>query len=172
MTEKIKINNVRLSYPNIFKKGFYEGKENKKYTVSLVLDKSNPEHIKAKKIIDDQIEELFKKNKITRGAIKDDKFCVKESSEEFKNSWLIKCGYPKRITIIDRDKTPLTEEDNKIYAGCYANVVIDIYYYDKQYGKFISSNIYGVQFSKDGEPLQGGVVVNAIDDFEDLDELI
>jgi hypothetical protein len=170
MTEKIKINNVRLSYPNVFNKGSYEGKENKKYTVTLVLDKSNPDHIKAKKIIDEQINAIYNQTKTKRSSFKDDKFCVKEDSEEFENSWLIKCGNPKRITIIDRDKTPLTEEDNKIYAGCYANVVIDLYYYDKQYGKFLLSNIYGIQFSKDGEPLGGGIV-DVTDDFEDLDEV-
>jgi len=168
----IKINNVRLSYPFIFQKGSYEGKENDKYTVSLVLDKSDPGHIEAKKIIDDRVNQLFRENKVSRSSFKDDKFCIKESPEEFENSWLIKCGNRKRITIIDRDKTPLAEEDNRIYAGCYANVVIEMYYYDKQYGKFILSNIYGVQFSKDGECLEGGTPVNAIDDFEDLDELI
>jgi hypothetical protein len=171
MTKKIKINGVRLSYPNVFRKGFYEGKENKKYTVSLVLDKSDPEHIKAKKIIDEQISNIYNETKTERSSFKDDKFCIKEDSEEFQNSWVIKTGNPKRITIIDRDKTPLTEEDGKIYAGCYVNVVIDLYYYDKQYGKFILSNIYGIQFSKDGEPLEGGIV-DVTDDFDDLEELL
>jgi hypothetical protein len=170
MTKKIKINNVRISYPYIFKKGFYEGKENNKYTVTLVLDKSDPNHIEAKKIIDEQINTIYSQTKTARSSFKDDKFCVKEESEEFENSWLIKCGNPKRITIIDRDKTPLTEEDGKIYAGCYVNVLIDLYYYDKQYGKFILSNIYGIQFSKDGESLEGRIV-DVTDDFTDLDEL-
>jgi hypothetical protein len=168
MSKKIKIENVRLSYPNLFQKGFYEGKENKKYTATLVLDKSNPKHVAAKKLIDEQIETIYKETKTKRIDFKEDKFCVKEESADFENSWLIKVGNSKRPTIIDRDKSPLAESDEKIYAGCYVNVIIDFYYYDKQYGKFILSNLYGVQFSEDGEPFGTGPV-DVTDEFDDID---
>jgi len=167
---KIKIDNVRLSYPYIFKKGTYEGKENKKYTVTLILDKNNPKHVEAKKLIDSQIEAIYKEKGVKRSDFKEDKFCIKESSEEFPNHWLIKTGNAKRITVIDRDRSPLTEDDNKIYAGCYANVIVDFYYFDKQYGKFVLSNIYGIQFSEHGEALES-VNIDVSKDFEDLEEL-
>ena len=113
MSKKIKIENVRLSYPNLFQKGFYEGKENKKYTATLVLDKSNPKHVAAKKLIDEQIETIFEDSNTKRVDFKEDKFCVKEESADFENSWLIKVGNSKRPTIIDRDKSPLAESDEK-----------------------------------------------------------
>jgi len=170
MTERIKIENVILSYPNIFRKGFYEGVENKKYTATLVLDKSNPEHKAIKKVIDKQIESIYKQTKNKRSDFKDDRFCIKDGSDEFENSWLIKVGNPKRPKIIDRDRTPLLESDDKIYAGCYVNAIIDLYYYDKQYGKFLLSNLYGVQFQADGDKL-GKEIPDVTEEFEDLDSL-
>jgi hypothetical protein len=74
--------------------------------------------------------------------------------------------------IIDRDKSPLAEEDNRIYAGCYVNAIFSLWAQNNQYGKRINAQLDGVQFAKDGEPFaDGGVSVSEFDAFgDDMDE--
>ena len=85
---KIQLKNVRIDYPYIFAKGFYKGAENKKYTATLVLDKSNPAHVTTKKLIDDQIDQVLKKTKTSKSDFEEDHFCIKEQPD----SWFIKVG--------------------------------------------------------------------------------
>ena len=66
--------------------------------------------------------------------------------------------------VLDRDRTPLSEDDNRIYAGCHVNGVLELWAQDNQYGKRINANLLGVQFFKDGAPFADGVSVSA-DDF-------
>jgi hypothetical protein len=81
-----------------------------------------------------------------------------------------KAGTTRRPTIIDRDKTPLVEEDGKPYAGCYVNAVVDLWYSDHpKGGKQVLGNLLGVQFAKDGEPFGSGAV-DVDDEFDDLDD--
>ena len=78
------------------------------------------------------------------------------------------CHSTVRPTVLDRDKTPLTENDGKPYAGCYVNAVVDIY---AQKGDFpgIRASVSGVQFHSDGEAFGGGRPASA-DEFDDVTE--
>jgi hypothetical protein len=73
----------------------------------------------------------------------------------------IKASNNKRPLVIDRDKTPLTEDDNKMYAGCYVNAIIDLWVQQNSWGKRINANLLGVQFLKDGEPFSDGANASA-----------
>ena len=78
----------------------------------------------------------------------------------------------KRPMVIDRDKSPLTEDDNKIYAGCYVNAVIELWFQNNGFGKRVNANLLGVQFLKDGEPFgdNAGASVDDFDAFGDDDD--
>jgi len=56
------------------------------------------------------------------------------------------------------------DSSDAIYRGCYVNVSIGLYSYVHKGTKGVGSNLYGVQFFKDGEPLVQSA--NA-DDFTD-----
>jgi hypothetical protein len=66
---------------------------------------------------------------------------------------------------VDRDRSLITEDDNKLYAGCYVNAIIELWVQDNSYGKRVNANLLGVQFFKDGEPFADGVKASA-DDFD------
>jgi len=84
--------------------------------------------------------------------------------------WMVKASNGKRPTVINRDKSPITEEDEVMYAGCYVNAIIEPWFQNNDFGKRVNANLLGVQFVKDGEPLgDGGTKVGA-DDFDDLGE--
>jgi len=164
---KIVIKNARLSFPSLFQKSVFEGKEGK-YEATLLIDKKDEA---LKKQIDEQIAKLIAESKI---KVPSEKYCIKDGDESelegYEGNWSLKASNAKRPTVIDRDKTPLTADDEKLYAGCYVNAVIDFWVQNNAYGKRINANLYGVQFVKDGEPFGMGPV-DVTDDFEDLDEL-
>jgi hypothetical protein len=75
----------------------------------------------------------------------------------------------KRFPIVDKDLTPLAEEDGKPYAGCYVNASIRLWVQDNQYGKRINAAIVAVQFAKDGDSF-GAAPVNVEDEFAALED--
>jgi hypothetical protein len=176
---KINLKNVRLSFPHLyskepaFKKTWEamtnEERERAKYTATFLLDKNDAETKREIDLALNEIVEKHKYKKLPSGEF----LCVKDGDtvnyDGYENTWSIKSGNKKRPLLIDRDKTPLTAEDDKFYPGCYVNAVIDFYGYNYK-GDAINANLYGIQFVKDGEPFEKRTVGKP-DDFEDLDEL-
>jgi len=174
---KIKLHNVRLSFPSIFRKAVFSGEETK-YEATFLLDKDT----QADKIaeIDKAIKAMIAEN--LKGAkLKADKICLKDGDEieyaGYANHMSIKASNNKRPKVLDRDKTPLTEDDNRLYAGCYVNAVIELWAQNNQWGKRINANLLGLQFYKDGEPFSDGTTVSdddfdAFDDPDDMDDFM
>lgn len=162
----MRLNNVRLSFPSLFHKASFDGKEGK-YEATFLLDKADE---KTKKMLDDAIAEAIAEAKI---KVASDKICLKDGDdspyEGYEGQWSFKAGSNKRPTVIDRDKTPLVEEDEKLYAGCYVNAIVDLWIQNNKFGKRVNANLYGVQFIKDGEAFGMGAT-DVSDDFDDLDD--
>jgi len=166
------IKNARLSYPTIFKKGTYEGKESDKYEATLLFPKSDKKTYEAVKAA---IQEIMTANKAKVPASKwclidGDEIADEKDYEEYRDMWVIKAGNTKRPTVIDRDRTPLVEDDEVVYAGCYVNGMISLWFQNNTYGKRVNANLLGIQFVKDGERFGDGAKVASADDFEELDE--
>lgn len=164
--QKIKLSNVRLSFPSLFKRAVFDGQEGK-YQATFILDKKN---VDTKAIIDNLIKQLLTENKIKvqphMMAIKDGA----ETSLEFSDQWLIKASSNRRPTVINKDKTPIVEEDNIVYAGCYVNAIINFWIQDNKFGKRVNANLLGIQFVKDGEAFGLGNI-DVTDEFDELDKL-
>lgn len=77
----------------------------------------------------------------------------------------------KRPQVLNRDKTPLTEEDGVIYGGCYVDAVVSVWATsDKKLGgNGIFATLELVRFRKDGEPF-GAAPIDADDYLADLDD--
>lgn len=162
---KILLNNVRLSFPSIFQRSVFDGKEGK-YEATFLIPKSDT---KLKAQLDAAIDEAIKAAGI---KVPSDKRCLKDGDESdydgYEGTWSLKAANAKRPTVIDRDKSPIVESDEKLYPGCYVNAVIDLWLQDNKFGKRVNANLYGIQFVKDGEAFGAGPV-NVFDDFDDLD---
>lgn len=164
---KIKLQNVRLSFPSLFRKAVFSGEETK-FEGTFLISKTD----QADKIaeIDNAIKALIKDG--LKGAkLPADKICLRDGDEVdyvgYANHMSIKASSSKRPLVLDRDRAPLTEDDNRLYAGCYVNAVIELWAQNNQWGKRINANLLGVQFFKDGEPFSDGVNAS-VDDFDDL----
>jgi hypothetical protein len=165
---KIKLTNVRLSFPSLFRKAVFSGEETK-FEGTFLLDKVG----QADKIaeIDAAIKRLVKD--VLKGAkLPADKICLRDGDDVdyagYAGHMSIKASSAKRPMVLDRDRTPLSEDDNRIYAGCHVNAIIELWAQNNQWGKRINANLLGVQFFKDGEPFSDGVTASA-DDFDAFD---
>ena len=163
---KIKMQAVRLSFPSLFNTAKFGGEDTGKYEATFVLDKV--EHAEVIAGIKAQIDRLMKEE--LKSKVPSDKLCLKDGDEmgrpEFEGKYTIKASTKKRPLVINRDKSPITESDNVIYAGCYVNAIVSLWAQDNKFGKRINAQLDGVQFCRDGEPFgDGAVSVNEFDAF-------
>lgn len=167
---KLKLGNVRLSFPSLFRTGTFGGESTGKYEATFILDKVEHKDLIAQ--IKQQIESLCAESKIKAPA---DKLCLRDGDEsdrpEMAGKYSIKASTKKRPLVIDRNKSPIAEDDNVIYAGCYVNAIVSLWAQDNKWGKRINAQLDGVQFVRDGEPFgDGGVDSSAFDAFGDSDD--
>jgi len=180
---KIQLNNVRLSFPKLFKaEGFNGQTENAKFSAAFILDKE--EHAEKIKEIKEGIkkaiaekwpkkapklpaEKIFLKD----GEMKEDDYDGYDSGMMFINA-----SSKKRPVVVDKKLTPIAEDDDVIYAGCYVNATFQIWVQDNDYGKRVNAQLRAVQFERDGEPFGAAPVeaeaeFGAAEEFEDADIL-
>lgn len=165
----IKLNHVRLSFPSLFQKAQFDGTETK-YEATFLLDKVK--HAATIKEI-----EAFIAAKVAsdlKGAkVPGNKLCLRDGDEVeydgYAGHMTLKASTKKRPLVLNKDKSPLTEEDGVVYSGCYVNAIIDLWAQDNQFGKRINATLLGVQFAADGEAFSSGGKSANPDDFDDLD---
>lgn len=177
---KIKLNNVRLSFAQLFEAKTVNGEGKPAFSASFLINPNDPQV----KTINEAIEAVAKDKwgtkadatlKVMRTA---DKTCLhsgdlKANYDGFEGMLYISSRNALRPLVIDVDKSPLVAENGKPYSGCFVNASVELWAQDNNYGKRINATLMGVQFFKDGESFSGGGVADA-DDFDDLsiDDLI
>lgn len=89
----------------------------------------------------------------------------------YEDMQFISASNRKRPQVLNRDKSPLAEEDNVVYGGCYVDAVVSIWATaDKKLGgNGIFCTLELVRFRKDGEPF-GAAPIDADDYLDDLDD--
>ena len=170
---KFMLKNVRISFPALFQKAVFDGNAGK-YEATFLIDKDAQsdliEEINTR--IDKFLEEKFGAGKVPK-SIKRTVFKDGDHVEYqgYENHMAFKAGSAnRRPTVIDRDKSPLIEEDGKPMAGDYVNAVVGLWYSDHpKGGKQVLGNLMGVQFYKEGERFGSGDV-DVMSDFEELED--
>lgn len=117
---------------------------------------------------------------------KGDKVCYREEPKAnqsgdvysgFEDMHWVSASDKVRPTVIDRDKSPLTQADGRPYSGSYVNVILDVWAQDNSYGKRVNASLKGLQFVKNGDAFSGGAPASA-DEFdvveapEEADDLV
>ncbi|MCP5006154.1 MAG: DUF2815 family protein [Planctomycetes bacterium] len=153
-SDSIKCTHVVLSYPKVFKKN-----DDGKYTTQVFLDKDNPAHMKLAKLINKQSMEVF----LAAGYDEDDfESRINEPDKrklrkqpELKGNLYFNCSNRQRPIVLDEDNSPdIVDEDECIYGGVIANLLIKIYSYSHpKQGDGIALSLDAIRKVKDGEPL-------------------
>jgi hypothetical protein len=177
----IRIENVRLAFPKLFEAKPVGSGDTKYFSVALPIEPGSKNAKTLDEAINAVAEEKWKdKWKTVLKKIVDDGNCGYKKKPLSNSDGEVYSGFEDMYslnasrredkgqpTIIDRDRSQLTAKSGKPYAGCYCNVIVDIWAQDNQYGRKINFELKGVQFVKDGDAFGGGSVASA-DDFEDL----
>lgn len=158
---RLTIKNCRIAYPHLFRTRPVEDGSAAKYSACIILDKKAcAEGIKSVQAAIDQLTRKAFNGK----TLSPDRVCLKDGSTKDGDGFgdgvvFFSANNTRRPSVVNRDLTPLTEEDGVIYAGCYVNAHVSIWAQDdKKYGKRINASIEAVQFVRDGEPLSGAKV--------------
>lgn len=176
MSERFLISNARLSFPSIYKKATYDGKDTK-FEATLLIPKEDEAQSKAIKahIKAALIETFGSADKIPKSILRPDKSCFRNGDEVdydgYAGHMSFKASNAKRPRTMDRDKSVVVEEDGKLYAGCYCDAIVEIWIQNNAYGQRINANLMALRHRRDGEAFGAGSIPEGIeDDFEDLEE--
>ncbi len=169
---------VRLSYANVWEpKAPTEG-ATPKYSVSLIIPKSDTETIaKINEAINAAIEEgvgKFGGKKPNRAALKlplRDGDVEREDDEAYANSYFINANSTTAPQIVDTKVQPILDR-GEVYSGVYARVSINFYAFNSNGNRGIACGLGNIQKVRDGEPLGGktnaSAEFGALDDDDDL----
>lgn len=186
-SEIIKLKKVRLSFAKLFTPESFREGQAKRYEATYLLDPSDAEHRKSIKEIRSEakrilIEYYGDESKIPTKGKNANILCFGLADEDgevydgYEGMFYIKSATPaaKPPRIIDRDKSPLTEEDGRPYSGCYVNTNITLWVQNNEFGNRVNCNLRIVQFHSDGEAFgAASASVDEMDEVEfddDLDE--
>ena len=169
---KVVTGKVRLSYAHVWEPVSINDSK-PKYSVSLVIPKSDKETIKKiNAAVDAAIEEGIAKF----GGKKPNKAALKlplrdgdteRDDEVYKNCFFVNANSTMAPQIVDRTVQPILDRE-EVYSGCYARVSINFYAYNTNGNKGIACGLGNIQKIADGEPLGGRT--SAKDDFSSLED--
>lgn len=91
---------------------------------------------------------------------------TKSEHDGFDGNVFVSARNKSRPTVVDKDKTPLTQADGKVYSGCFVDVSLDIWAQDNKFGKRINAKLLAIRFVEDGPAFSGGEGYSDAD-FED-----
>ncbi len=168
----IKLTNVRISYPHLFAAWAQQANQKPKFSAKFLLSKT--EHKAQVQQIIEKIKALAAETYKDKRLPSADKLCLRDGDQtnrpEEEGYFTFNASDDRRPQVFDRDgRTPLTEADDKIFAGCRVNAMVQLWAQDNQYGRRINANLIGVQYVRDDERLAGArpSADGAFDDISD-----
>lgn len=174
---KLTIKNARLAFPVLFEPRAVNGEGKPAYSANLLLNADDPQ-IQAldaaiEKVAHEKwgekalavLKQLRANNKIALHSGD-----LKANYEGFAGNMYVSARSQTRPTVVDRNRSQLTERDGKPYSGCMVNAIIELWPQDSNFGKRINASLKGVQFVEDGEAFAGGVAA-CMDDFPALPDV-
>ena len=169
---KIKLVNVRLSFPQIWNAVKFNETAEPKFEATYLLDPTNPAHaaslneIRAKAL-------ALANQEWPNGLPPGLGICIKDGNmkayDGYPGIMFVPTNNKTRPTIVDQNRDPLVEADGKPYAGCIVNATITLWAQNNKWGSKINANLRAIQFVKDGEPFSGNTPAVAEEEFDVVD---
>lgn len=161
-TTKVVTGKVRFSYANVFEpKALNEG-DTPKYSVCLLIPKSDTKTV-------DKIKKAIEAAKVAGKAVLADKNGkipstvknpLRDGDDErgddpaFEGMYFINANSHRKPSIVDKDLEPIMSQE-EFYSGCYGRASLNFYAYNVQ-SKGIAAGLNNLQKLEEGEPLAGG----------------
>lgn len=159
---------VRLAFPNLWvAKEFKVGDGKPRYDASFLIKKGSEQDLAIQAAILAAARETYgEKGEKLAASFKgnSNKYCYIDGDlkdyDGYEGHMVLACHAKARPTVVDRDRTPLTQDDNRVYGGCYVNAIVSIWA-QKGENQGIRASFSGIQFVKDGEAFGGAKRVTA-----------
>lgn len=192
VTTKVKIGEVRFSYVHIFTPEAVADGSDKKYSVSLIIPKSNKKLIaEIKAAIEAAVQAGLakfggKRPVNLRSPLRDGDL-ERSDDEAYAGAYFInvssktKPGIVKRMKVNGENRLVEVTNEEDIYSGCYGFASVNFFAYSNAGNKGIGAGLNNILKTRDGEYLggrtsaesdfgNGAVDLDAYEDFEDLPE--
>lgn len=164
---------ARMSYVQVFEPKSVDGIGEPKYSVSLIIPKSDVKTIaKVNAAIEAAIEsgktKLADKNgKVNRALLKlplRDGDLERPDDPAYANSYFIGARSSDQPGIVDANRNPILDK-TEFYSGCYGRADINFYAYNTSGNKGIAAGLNNLQKLADGQSFNGRM--RAEDAFDD-----
>ena len=163
---------VRFSYVHVFKPVAVQAGSEEKYSVSLIIPKSDKKTIARIKAAINAAIEQGKETKWKGKLPKDLKTPLRDGDEEreedevYADSFFLNANCKTKPEIVDRYKQKITDEE-QFYSGCFGIASVTFYPFDTAGNKGIACGLNNLMKIKDGDFLGGRV--SAEKDFESIE---
>lgn len=174
---------VRFSYAHVFEpKAAQEGGK-PKYSVSLLIPKSDTETIEEIEAAIEAAKEIGKASiwdgKVPKGKAFHEP--LRDGDEEreddpaYKDCYFINANSHTKPGVVDRNVKDIIDPE-EFYSGCYGRATVNFYPFNTSGKKGVAAGLNNLQKLADGEKLAGGT--SAVDDFstpyeeEDDDDIL
>ena len=176
-TKVITGKNTIMSYLNVNEPKVPLGGGTPKYSVSLIIPKSDTVTVaKIRAAIQAAYEEgqsKLKGNSKFVPALEDiktplrDGDKVRKGDEAYQNSWFVNANSTTKPGVVDADRQPILDS-SELYSGIIGRASINFYAFNSSGNRGIACGLNNIQKLSDGTPLGGHS--RAEDDFADLEE--
>lgn len=168
---KVVTGEVRFSYLHVFEPHAIEEGQDKKYSVSLLIPKSDKKTLNAiKKAI--EAAKVAGKAKWGGKIPANLKMPLRDGDvdrpdqEEYAGHYFVNANSTNKPGIVDANVQPIIDS-TELYSGCYGRASVNFYAYNVSGNKGIACGLNNIQKLRDGETLGGRS--HAEDDFEPVD---
>ena len=167
---KVTTGKVRLSYSHIFEPHAMNYGQEAKYSVSVIIPKTDKETLKAIKEATDQAKKDGASkwgNKIPANL----KTPLRDGDEErpddeaYAGCYFLNASSKNKPGVVDQNVQPVLDS-TEVYSGCYARLTLNFYAYNASGNKGVAAGLGNIQKLEDGEPLGG--FTRAEDDFDSI----
>ncbi len=165
---------VRFSYLHIWEAVAIQEGQDKKYSASLIIPKSDKATLAKVKAAIEAAKEQGKVSKFGGKLPANLKIPLRDGDIErpeddaYANSYFINANAKTKPGIVDRDLNPVLAQD-EVYSGCYGRASVTFYAFNTSGNKGIAAGLNHLQKVKDGEPLGGRSTAES--DFGELEPI-
>lgn len=173
---KVVTGKVRFSYLHVWEPQAIEGSSEKKYSVSLIIPKSDKVTL-AK--INEAVEAAKEAGKAKFGgkipaALKlplRDGDVERPDDEAYEDAYFLNATAKTKPGIVDKDLNPILDQD-ELYSGCYGRASVNFFAFNTSGNKGIACGLNNLQKLADGDSLGGRSTAESdfgsAEDVEDL----
>mgnify|MGYP001007129809 CR=1 FL=1 len=172
---KVVTGKVRFSYLHVWEPAAVEEGSQKKYSVSLIIPKSDTDTVAR---IKNAIQSALEAGKAKFGGkipaslklpLRDGDI-ERADDDAYLNSWFLNANSSKQPGIVDQNVQPILRQD-EIYSGCYGRASINFFAFNTNGNKGIACGLNNIQKLSDGE-LLGGRTTAEFDFADDCSDIL